>query len=111
MASQKYIDKAQALIDKHPFLMLSKSWCPDCHYAYRVWDQFKVTDKVHVIELDKMDNQSEAIELEKGFTHIAGRKWVPTIFFNGKVWGTEQDLKRLASEDKLEESFKKENLI
>lgn len=109
--SQKYLDKAQALINEHPYLMLSKSWCPDCHYTYRVWDEYKVRDKVHIIELDKFADQKEAAELEKAFTQIAGRKWVPTIFFNGKRLGTEEDLKRWKAEDKLDEIFKQEKLI
>lgn len=111
MASQKYLQKAQDLINTHPYLMLSKSWCPDCHYTYRIWDRFHVADKVHIIELDKFPDQKEATELEKAFTEIAGRKWVPTMFFNGKRFGTEADLKRWDSEDKLEEIFKQEKLI
>lgn len=111
MAAQKYLDTANKLIQQYPYLMLSKSWCPDCHYTYRIWDEYKVKDKVHIIELDKYENQSEAQELEKAFTQIAGRKWVPTIFFNGKRLGTEEDLKKWRSEDKLDQIFKDAKLI
>ena len=109
--SLAYVKKANQLINDHQFLMLSKSWCPDCHYAYKIWDRFNVKDKVHIIELDKFADQKEAVELEKAFTAIAGRKWVPTLFFNGKLFGTEQDLKSWDSKDELEEVFKKEKLI
>ncbi|RLV88877.1 Glutaredoxin-8 [Spathaspora sp. JA1] len=111
MASKKYLDRAHELINTHPYLMLSKSWCPDCHYTYKIWDRYKVTNKIHIIELDKFADQNEAVELEKAFTEISGRKWVPTIFFNGKKLGTEVDLKKWDSEDKLEDVFKQEKLI
>lgn len=111
MASQKYVQKAENLIKANPYLMISKSWCPDCHYTYKVWEKYNVKNKIHIIEFDKFEDQKEALELEKAFTEIAGRKWVPTIFFNGELLGTEQDLKRWESEDKLEAIFKSAKLI
>lgn len=111
MASQQNIDAAQRLINEHRFLMLSKSWCPDCHYTYKIWDKYQVADKVYLIELDKFEDQNEASELEKGFTHISGRKWVPSIFFNGEFLGTEQDLKNWDNEGSLEVIFKEEGLL
>lgn len=111
MASAEYLDKANQLIGQHPYLMLSKSWCPDCHYTYKVWEDYGVKDKVHVIELDKFEDQQEAAKLEAAFTEIAGRKWVPTIFFNGQRLGTEEDLKKWKQEGKLDAIFKEAKLI
>lgn len=91
--------------------MLSKSWCPDCHYVYKVWNTYGVKSKVYILELDKMDDQTEAQKLEEAFTEISGRKWVPTIFFNGKKFGTEQDLKALDKDGKLEDQFKAVGLL
>ena len=86
--------------------MLSKSWCPDCHYTYEIWNQYNVKEKIYIIELDKFEDQNEAEELEKAFTEIAGRKWVPTIFFHGKILGTEEDLKRWTKEVNCPRSLK-----
>ncbi|KAG7700021.1 hypothetical protein KL930_000708 [Ogataea haglerorum] len=97
---------AQDLVKQHRFLMLSKSWCPDCHYAIAVFKKYKVLDKITLVELDKMPPK-EAAELEKQFTALSGRKWVPTIFFNGAVFGTEQTLKELESRDLLPSAFEK----
>ncbi|KAG7750945.1 hypothetical protein KL911_003391 [Ogataea haglerorum] len=97
---------AQDLVKQHRFLMLSKSWCPDCHYAIAVLKKYKVLDKITLVELDKMPPK-EAAELEKQFTALSGRKWVPTIFFNGAVFGTEQTLKELESRDLLPSAFEK----
>ncbi|KAG7660347.1 uncharacterized protein J8A68_006144 [[Candida] subhashii] len=110
MASQIYIQKAEDYINTHPYLMLAKSWCPDCQYANKIWERFDVSDKVHTIELDKIPDQEEAAELEKAFIEIVG-KGVPKLFFNGKNFGTDADLKKWESEDKLEEIFKQEKLI
>ncbi|ODQ82967.1 hypothetical protein BABINDRAFT_5851 [Babjeviella inositovora NRRL Y-12698] len=111
MASQESLNKVKTLIADNPFLMLSKSWCPDCHYTYKIWDEFGVRDKVHIIELDKFADQTEAAELEKAFTEVSGRKWVPTIWFNGERFGTEQDLKQLEKTGELESAFKSAKLI
>lgn len=109
--SQESQANARALINDNRYLMISKSWCPDCHYVYKVWDQFGVRDKVHIIELDKFEDQDEAVDLENAFTEISGRKWVPTIFFNGKKLGTEADLKAWQADGTLESRFKDEGII
>ncbi|AWU78260.1 hypothetical protein CAS74_002925 [Pichia kudriavzevii] len=101
---------AAALIKQHKFLMLSKSWCPDCHYAINIFTKYKVLPKVHIVELDKMEPR-EAVQLEKQFTEISGRKWVPSLFFNGEFSGNEATLKELESLDKTESWFKKVGLL
>jgi len=111
MASQAYLKRAQAFIDKNRFFMISKSWCPDCVYTENIWKKYGVSSKVEILELDKMPDQKDAAELEKAFTEIAGRKWVPTIWFNGSRFGTEQDLKRLESQDATEKEFKSAGLL
>ncbi len=98
------------LVKQHRFLMLSKSWCPDCHYAIRIFQKYHVMEKVHLVELDKM-NSTEALKLEKEFTAISGRKWVPSLFFNGKFWGNESTLNGLESSDKTETAFKEADLL
>ncbi|QPG76973.1 hypothetical protein FOA43_004367 [Brettanomyces nanus] len=98
------------LIKKSKFFMISKSWCPDCNYTKAIFKKYNVLDKVTILELDKMDPK-KADELEKQFTAIAGRKWVPTIFFDGKVFGTEGTLKNLESTDATEKAFKDAGLL
>lgn len=109
--SSEYLTKASALISDHQYLMLSKSWCKDCHYVDNVLQEFGVADKVHIIELDKFEDQNEATLLEEAFTQITGRKWVPSIFFNGKYLGTERDLKEWKDRGTLEDVFKREKIL
>lgn len=106
----KMVAKASDLISQNKFFMSSKSWCPDCKYAKSVFNKYNCLDKVKIVELDKM-SPKEAAPLEDEITAIAGRKWVPTIFFNGKIFGTEQTLKDLERKGKTEETFKKAGLI
>ncbi|CEP22405.1 GRX8 [Cyberlindnera jadinii] len=103
--------KAIDYVKSNRFFMISKSWCPDCHYAQAIWKKYGVSSKVTVLELDKLEDQKKATELEKEFTALSGRKWVPTIWFNGEVFGTEQTLKQLESLDQTEEVFKKAGLL
>lgn len=102
--------RAVDLIKQHRFLMLSKSWCPDCHYAINVFNKYSVLDKIYLVELDKMPS-NEALKLEKEFTEISGRKWVPSLFFNNEFWGNEGTLKEYESLDQTRAEFKKVGLI
>lgn len=110
-SSDEYTTKAKNLIAEHPYLMLSKSWCPDCHYVYNLFQNLGIYDKLHIIELDKFQDQQDATALETAFTEIVGKKWVPLLFFKGKYWGTEQDLKKLREQGQLESEFKKLGLL
>ncbi|KAH3666423.1 hypothetical protein WICMUC_005691 [Wickerhamomyces mucosus] len=111
MASVTYLKKAQAYIDNNQYFAISKSWCPDCHYLVAILKKYGVLNKFEILELDKLKDQKEAFELEKAFTQLSGRKWVPTIWANGKYFGTEQDLKKYESLDQTEEIFKKNGLL
>ena len=102
--------KAAELIKANKYFMSSKSWCPDCKYAKAIFQKYGVLDKVKVVELDKIDPK-EAESLEKEITAIVGRKWVPTIFFNGKEFGTEETLKKLESHDQTKKAFEEAGLL
>ncbi|EGV65899.1 hypothetical protein PSN45_003299 [Yamadazyma tenuis] len=105
-----YLKRAKELISKNDFLMVSKTWCGDCQYTYRIWDKYHVKSKVHIIELDKFEDQAEASKLESAITELAGRKWVPTIYLKGQRFD-EQDLKRWEAEGITENEFKKVGLL
>lgn len=106
----EYLNRAQQVIKANDFVMLSKTWCKDCKYTYSVWDEYNVKDKIHIIELDLFPDQDEATNLENAFVKIAGKKWVPTIFFKGERFD-EQDLKDWKQQGILEEKFKKYGLL
>lgn len=106
----EFLQKAQQIIKDNDFVMLSKTWCGDCKYTYLVWDEYDIKSKIHIIELDLFENQTEAEELENAFIQIAGRKWVPTIFLKGERFD-EQDLKSWKQQGILEDKFKHYGLL
>lgn len=99
----KYKKLAAELVQKHPYFLLAKSWCPDVKYTIATLERVKKYHLFYTYELDKLADQKEAAEIEKAFTELAGRKWVPAIFINGQYWGNEQSLKKLEAEDRLDE--------
>ncbi|KAI5950230.1 hypothetical protein KGF54_005187 [Candida jiufengensis] len=104
-------EDATTLIKTHKYLMVSKSWCPDCHYIYNLFTKLNILEKLYIIELDKFTNTEKADKLESEFNSIVGKKWVPQLFFNGKYWGNESTCKELVKSDKLKEEFKKVGLL
>ncbi|KAH3683191.1 hypothetical protein WICPIJ_005836 [Wickerhamomyces pijperi] len=94
--------KAQTYLTTHPYLIVSKSWCPGCKYTKKTLQTHKVLDKFHIIELDKMKDQKEADDLQKAFTAVSGRRSVPSIFIKGKLWGGDDQLKELESLERVE---------
>lgn len=98
------------IVKAHRFVLLAKSWCPDVKYASNVFKKYHVYDKLHVIELDKMP-ANEALKLEGEFTQLSGRKWVPSIFVDGKYWGNEVSLSQLESQEGTEKAFRAIGLL
>lgn len=109
--STKYIEKAEKLIKQHKYLMTTLSYCPDVRTANAVWSKYGVLDKIQTVEFDTMKDRTEAIQLRKAFGQIAGRDWVPTIFFNGKRLGTEEDLVKWDQDGELKTILKREGLL
>lgn len=72
---------------------------------YNIWDKYHLNSLVHILELDKLEDQEHASQLEQEFASLSGEKWVPTIFFNSaEVYKTDrhfrewEDLKTTDSE-------------
>lgn len=103
--------RVQQYLTTNKAFMLSMSWCPDCQYADGIWAKYGVADKVTVLELDKMEDQEAAKELQDAFFATVDRRWFPTIWFNGAKFGDEATLKELEKEGKTEEALKKAGLL
>jgi glutaredoxin 3 len=97
---------AQKLVRTYRLLMISKTWCPDCVYAKKVFQE--VGAEPHVVELDKLE---EGPELQKEFLELTGQNTVPNLFLDGAHLGTENDLKRIHESGELVEKLKAANLI
>lgn len=103
--SEEYVAKARLLLEEHPNFVVSVTWCPDCHYAHKVWADLGITDQIHTVEFDKIADQEEANKLREGFIAIAGLKSYPTIFLGGKVFGGDKKLAQSNKEGTLKEEL------
>lgn len=108
---EEAITQAQALLDAHPHFVLLMLWCRDCQYARDVFRRYGVLDKIYVFELDRIEDQAKAAPLAEGFATISGDNWVPTIWFNRELFGTEVQLRELEEEGRLEEEFRELGLL
>ncbi len=108
--SSNYVKQAQDLIDNNDFLVISKSWCPDCHFANRVFTEHNVRQKAKWIELDHLPG-NEGPELQKAFLKLTNQNTVPNIFFKGKHIGGEVQLEKLRATEKLDDELKAAKLL
>lgn len=105
-----YVSEAQSFIDSHKFVQFSASWCPDCVYASSIWAQYRVSDKVHVFDIGSMSKEEQE-QWITAYHQIANIRNLPTIFVEGKVWGTESELHGFENNGTLREELTKIGLL
>lgn len=103
---QVYLTEAKSLIEKNKFLVVSKTWCPDCHYAKKVFAGLN-SNPVYV-ELDKLDHGKE---LQAAFLQLTNQNTVPNVFIAREHIGTENDIKRLLESGELQKKLSDAGLI
>lgn len=106
MSSTDYAQKAQDYIKNEKFLVVSKSWCPDCVYAKKVFADLKA--EPFVLEVDKLQDGEQ---LHKAFIDITNQRTVPNTFIDGEHIGTEDDIARLLANGELKSKLEKAGLI
>ncbi|SCU92949.1 LAME_0F02124g1_1 [Lachancea meyersii CBS 8951] len=106
----QYVNEAKQVITSQKFVQLTADFCPDCVYANSVWKRFGVLDKVLQFEIGSFDRATQ-MKYRDAFEQVAGVRNLPTIFVDGKVWGTEHDLHKFERKGTLQEELKKIGLI
>lgn len=100
----------QKLITSAKFFQFSASWCPDCQYANSVWRRYDVQDQVKVFDIGSLPKpEQEAWRV--AFQQETGSRNLPTIFVDGRIWGTEKELHRLDNSKGLEAELKSIGLL
>lgn len=108
----KYLAIANELVSSHKFVQLSASWCPDCVYSNNIWKKFGVTDKIYNYDIAAVtDSRSEWNEIRDAFLKATGSRNLPTLYVDGKVWGTEADLHRFEENGTLQQELQKIGLL
>ncbi|XP_075977133.1 uncharacterized protein LOC142977243 [Anticarsia gemmatalis] len=90
---QQFIKDA---ISKDKVVIFSKSYCPYCDMAKKVFAQVKQPAKVY--ELDERD---DGASIQDNLAQITGFRTVPQVFINGNCVGGGTDVKALHSSGKL----------
>merc|ERR1711976_848075 len=97
-SAQKYVDD---LIKSKKVVMFSKSYCPFCHKAKRVFAQYNLSpDEYVVVELDQRKDGAEIQQIMKKMT---GASSVPRVFINGKFIGGGDETVALDKQGKIKE--------
>ncbi|KAG0004049.1 hypothetical protein BGZ80_008732 [Entomortierella chlamydospora] len=89
--------RIQGLIDTHPIMVFSKTYCPYSKAAKKLLRSY--TDDIHVLEVDL---EQDDADIKKVLTKIAhGHSTFPSIFFKGESIGGRDNLQALEDEGKL----------
>ncbi|KAK8619127.1 hypothetical protein V6N13_133094 [Hibiscus sabdariffa] len=78
----------QKSIFSHKIVIFSKSYCPYCLRAKRIFSE--LNEKPYVVELDLRDDGGQ---IQYVLVDLVGRSTVPQVFVNGKHIGGSDDLK------------------
>ncbi|KAL8193798.1 hypothetical protein R6Q57_026490 [Mikania cordata] len=77
----------QTVIYSNKIAIFSKSYCPYCRRAKRIFSELK--EQPYVVELDLRD---DGYKIQNVLLDLVGRRTVPQIFVNGKHIGGADDL-------------------
>ncbi|KDP32664.1 hypothetical protein JCGZ_13662 [Jatropha curcas] len=86
----------QNLINSQRIVIFSKSYCPYCFRAKRIFSELH--EKAYVVELDLRD---DGAQIQYVLLDLVGRRTVPQVFVNGKHIGGSDDLKDAVQSGKL----------
>ncbi|SMN22659.1 similar to Saccharomyces cerevisiae YLR364W GRX8 Glutaredoxin that employs a dithiol mechanism of catalysis [Maudiozyma saulgeensis] len=105
-----HVEEVKLLLEEHKFIQFSANWCPDCQYANRILNRYDVQEKVKIFEIGNM-SKDEQESWRISFQQVTGSRNLPSIFVNGKLWGTEVELHRYEDSNQLEKEFKNIGLL
>ncbi|EEF28727.1 glutaredoxin-C3 isoform X1 [Ricinus communis] len=87
----------QNLINSQTIVIFSKSYCPYCLRAKRIFNELH--EQPYVVELDLRD---DGAQIQYVLLDLFGRRTVPQVFVNGKHIGGSDDLKAAVQSGKLQ---------
>ncbi|CAI9272312.1 unnamed protein product [Lactuca saligna] len=88
----------QTVIYSNKIAVFSKSYCPYCRRAKRIFNELQ--EQPYVVELDHRDDGSQ---IQDVLLDLVGRRTVPQIFVNGKHIGGASDLEAAVRNGELQE--------
>ncbi|XP_050228099.1 glutaredoxin-C3 [Mercurialis annua] len=85
------------LINSQTIVIFSKSYCPYCLRAKRIFSELQ--KKPYVVELDLRDDGSQ---IQYVLLDLFGKRTVPQVFVNGKHIGGSDDLRAAVQSGQLQ---------
>lgn len=108
--SSKLVPEVLDLLKSHKFLQFSASWCPDCRYANSVWRKLGIENKIYVFDIASFPRPTQE-QWRVAFQEATGSRNLPSIYYNGSLWGTESRLHALEKNGTLTDELKKLGLL
>ncbi|KAJ9147012.1 hypothetical protein P3X46_029219 [Hevea brasiliensis] len=87
----------QNVIHSQRIVIFSKSYCPYCMRAKRIFSELH--EQPYVVELDLRD---DGAQIQYVLLDLVGRRTVPQVFVNGKHIGGSDDLKAAVQSGQLQ---------
>ncbi|KAK6191354.1 hypothetical protein SNE40_003068 [Patella caerulea] len=87
----------QNTIDSNCVVIFSKTYCPYCDTAKKIFSKLQVSPKI--IELDNIEGGSQ---MQNILEHMTNARTVPRVFINGKCIGGASETKSLNNSGKLQ---------
>ena len=85
------MEEVKQLVEQHPVLVLSKTYCPYCREAKQILGGYEALEgKMEIVELDTIE---KGAEMQDAASKVSGQKTVPQIWIGGEFIGGCSDLK------------------
>ncbi|KAM7273696.1 hypothetical protein ACFE04_028360 [Oxalis oulophora] len=76
------LNKAKQIINSHPVVVFSKTYCPYCTRVKQLFAQLGA--KFHIVELNE---QSDGSDIQAALAEWTGQRTVPNVFIQGNHIG------------------------
>ncbi|XP_045210347.1 uncharacterized protein LOC123561804 [Mercenaria mercenaria] len=96
MATRRLIEDK---IDSKKVMVFSKSYCPYCAKAKKVFENLKLSPEEY--EVWEIDKESNCNEIQTILGNKTGKTSVPRVFINGKFFGGGDDVVMAAQKGTL----------
>ena len=108
--SSELVPKVLELHKSHKVLQFSASWCPDCRYANSVWKKLGIENKIFVFDIASFPRPDQE-QWRSAFQQVTGSRNLPSIYYNGTLWGTESQLHAFENNGTLRDELRKIGLL
>jgi glutaredoxin 3 len=98
-----------SLIDDKKVLVISKSTCPHCREAKKVFKTYKIKkDQIQFLEINNRDDMNQ---IQNYMQSLTGARSVPRVFIDGEFIGGNDDTKTMHRNGKLKKALQEAGVL